>query len=165
MALELSTAGILVKWAVETAAGTRPTTGYATIRGVKSIPEFNPTPNNLDATDLSDTEYKRGIPGLKDPGGALGLTVNDYAAFRADWSAMLTAYATAKADGKGLWVEYMIPGLTDGAASSPKNISYFYPAIPSELGFNGAEVDAVLENVAYFMPNGAPVWAEQSTAS
>lgn len=165
MALELSTAGILVKWAVEATAGTRPTTGYATIRGVKSIPEYNPTPNNLDATDLSATEWKWSIPGLKDPGGALGLTVNDYAAFRADWAAMLTAYKTAKADGKGLWVEYMIPDLTDGADTSPKKQSYFYPAIPSELGFNGAEVDAVLENVAYFMPNGAPVWAEQSTAS
>lgn len=165
MALELSTAGILVKWAVETTAGTRPTTGYATIRGVKSIPEFNPTPNNLDVTDLSDTEYKRSTPGLKDPGGALGLTVNDYSAFRADWSAMLTAYEAAKAEGKGLWVEYMIPGLTDGATLSPKNISYYYAAIPSKLGFNGAEVDAVLENVAYFTPNGEPVWAERSTAA
>ena len=163
MALELSTAGILVKWAVETTAGTRPTTGYATIHGVKSIPEFNPTPNNLDATDLSATEWKWSIPGLKDPGGALGLTVNDYAAFRADWASMLTAYKSAKAGGKGLWVEYMIPGLTDGATPTAKNISYYYPAIPSELGFNGAEVDAVLETVAYFTPNGAPVWAEEST--
>lgn len=152
MALELSTAGILVKWAVETTAGTRPTTGYATIPGVKSIPEFNPEPNQIDVTDLAETEYHKYIAGLKDIGGAIGLTVNHYADFRTAWEAMYTAWETAKASDKALWIEYAIPG----------DMSFYYEAIPTPIGFGGAEVDAVLENVAYLTPNSAPVWATAS---
>lgn len=152
MALELSTAGIKVKYCMEATASTRPTTGYTVIHGVKSIPEFNPEPSTLEVTDLSDTEWKRYIPGLRDPGGAIGLTVNDFETFRTDWNAMLTSYK-ALTDGKGMWIEYAIPGMD----------SLFFRAIPSELGFNGAEVDSVLENVAYLTPNSAPVWETAST--
>ena len=59
MANEISTAGILLKYAVETTAGTRPTTGFTQIPNVKSIPEFNAEPSNLEVTDLSDTVWKR----------------------------------------------------------------------------------------------------------
>lgn len=153
MALELSTAGIKLKYACEATAGTRPTSGYTAIPGVKSIPAFNPEPSNLDVTDLSATEWKSYIPGLKDPGGAIGVTVNHYATFRTAWETMLSDYATASADGKALWVEIAIPN----------EDSFYFEAIPSALGFNGAEVDSVLENVAYLTPNSAPVWATAST--
>ena len=153
MALELSTAGIKVKWAVETTAGTRPTTGFATIPNVKSIPGYNPEPSNLDVTDLSDEEWKRYIPGLKDPGGSIGLTVNHNDTFRTAWEALYTAYEAAKEDGKSLWIEFAIPS----------SESFYFAAMPSKLGFNGAEVDAVLENTAYLTPNGEPVWAAAST--
>lgn len=153
MALELSTAGISVKWAVETSAGVKPSTGYTAIPGVKSIPAFNPEPSNLETTDLSQTEWKTYIPGLKDPGGAIGLTVNHYSTFRTAWETMLTAYATAKSNGLGLWIEIAIPS----------EDSFYFGAVPSALGFNGAEVDSVLENVAYLTPNTAPVWDTAST--
>ena len=155
MAIELSTAGIKVKWAVEAAAGTRPTSGYAELVGVKSISEFNPEPNNIDVTPLAEEEWHRYIPGLKDVGGAQQLTVNDYDDFRTSWDAMMTAYEAAKADGKALWVEYNVPGLT----SKP---SFFYSAVPQDLGFNGAEVDSAYENVAYLMPNKVAGWAAAS---
>lgn len=153
MAIELSTAGINVKYAIETSANTRPTSGYSAIRGVKSISEFNPEPGQLETTPLAATEWKTYIPGLKDPGGVQSLTVNDYADFRTDWNAMLDAYNAAKATGLAVWVEYSIPDMD----------SYYYRAVPSALGFNGAEVDSVLENVAYFTPNSAPVWATASS--
>lgn len=153
MALELSTAGIKVKWAVETTAGTRPTTGYAVIPNVKSIPGYNPEPSNLDVTDLSDEVWKRYIPGLKDPGGSIGLTVNYNDAFKTAWNAMVTAAEAAREDNKSLWIEFAIP----------QSESFYFSAIPSSLGFNGAEVDSVLENVAYISPNGEPVWATAST--
>lgn len=155
MAIELSTAGILVKWAVEATAGTRPTTGYAELVGVKSISEFNPEPNNIDVTPLAEEEWHRYIPGLKDVGGAQQLTVNDYDDFRTSWDAMMTAYEAAKADGKALWIEYYVPGIT----SKP---SFFYSAVPQDLGFNGAEVDSAYENVAYLMPNKVAGWAAAS---
>lgn len=153
MAIEISTAGIKVKWAVESTANTRPTSGYTVIPGVKSISEFNPEPSSLDVTNLSDKEWKRSIPGLKDSTGVQSLTVNDYKDFTDAWASMLSAYASASASNLGMWVEYAIPS----------HDSYFYRGVPSDLGFGGAEVDAVLENVAYFTPNSAPVWATAST--
>ena len=71
MALEISTAGVSLKYCVETTAGTRPTASYTDISGIKETPDFNPEPSTLEVTDLSDTVWKRYIAGLKDPGGAL----------------------------------------------------------------------------------------------
>jgi len=154
MALELSTAGIKVKWAVETSAGTRPTTGYSVLPNVKSIPGYNPEPSNLQVTDLSDEVWHRYIPGLKDPGGSIGLTVNYNDTFLSGWNSLVSAYETAKEENKSLWIEFAIPD----------SESFYFSAIPSSLGFNGAEVDSVLENTAYLAPNGEPVWAAASTA-
>ena len=133
MALELSTAGIKVKWAVETTAGTRPTTGYAVLPNVKSIPGYNPEPSNLDVTDLSDEVWKRYIPGLKDPGGSIGLTVNYNDTFLNGWNALITAYESAREDNKSLWIEFAIP----------QSESFYFSAIPSSLGFNGIYLCAV----------------------
>ena len=155
MAIELSTAGITVKWAVEATAGTRPTAGYAEIVGVKSISEFNPEPNMIDVTPLKEPEWHRYIPGLRDAGGAQQLTVNDYDDFRTSWDAMMTAYETAKETGKALWIEYNVPGIT----GKP---SFYYSATPQPLGFNGAEVDSANDNVAYLTPNIVAGWAAAS---
>lgn len=157
MAIELSTAGITVSWAVETTAGTRPSTGYHQIKGVKSISEFNPEPNNIDVTPLEEEEWHRYVPGLKDVGGAQQLTVNDYDDFRTSWDAMMTAYS-ALTGGKALWIQYNVPGLT----SKP---SFYYTAVPQDLGFNGAEVDSAYENIAYLMPNKVHGWDAKSTVS
>lgn len=155
MAIELSTAGILVKYAVETTSGTRPTTGYTVIPGIKSIPEFNPEPSNLEVTDLSDPIWRRYIPGLKDPGGAMGLTVNNTTAFQEAWNAMLTASETARENKMKTWFEYYVPNFG----------SFYYAGVPSELGFGGAEVDSVLENTAYIVPNEIFGWGESSTTA
>jgi len=151
--LEISTAGIKVKYAVETTAGTRPTTGYTEIPDITSIPEYNPQPNNLQVTNLSDTKFHRYIPGLQDPGGAMGFGANDTDALHTAWDAMVTAAATARASGKQLWIEYAIPGRD----------SVYYTAIPTELGFGGAEVDAVLTTTCYLTPNSEPIRAAAST--
>lgn len=59
MALEISTAGVALKYATETTAGTRPTTGYTAIPNIKETPDFNPEPSTLEVTDLSDLVWKR----------------------------------------------------------------------------------------------------------
>jgi len=156
MAIELSTAGILLKYIVG-AADTRPTTGYTVIKGVKSVAEINPEPSMLDVTDLSETVMHRYIPGLKDLGSAVGITVNDYDDFRTSWSDLMTAYA-GRTSSQALWIEIYIPGLTS-------NGSFYFTAVPSELGFNGAEVDSVLENVAYLTINSLTGWATPSTST
>lgn len=142
MANELSTAGILLKYAVETTAGTKPTS-FTTIPGAKAIPSINPEPSTLECTDLSDTVWKRYIAGLKDPGGAIGITANFTSAFKTAWETMYSAYTTAKASGKATWFEIAIPTMD----------SFYFTGEPSALGFNGAEVDSVLENVGYIITN------------
>lgn len=65
MAIYLSTAGIHLKYAVETEKGVRPTTGYTDLVGVKSTPSLNPAPDTLETTTLNETEYKTYIPRTK----------------------------------------------------------------------------------------------------
>ena len=59
MALELSTAGVLLKYCASASGSIRPTAGYTTVPNIKSIPDFNPEPESLEVTDLSDTEWRR----------------------------------------------------------------------------------------------------------
>lgn len=154
MALELSTAGVSVKYAVESTAGTRPTTGYTAIPNIKSTPDLNPEPSSLEVTDLSDTEWKRFIPGLKDPGGSLAFTANNTAAFQTAWAALVTAAETAAASSKATWFEINIPGL---------NKSFYFAGVPTDLGLSAMEVDAVAEIDAYVAPNQIGGWAEVSS--
>jgi hypothetical protein len=153
LANELSTAGVLVKYCAEATAGTRPTTDYTTIPNIKSTPDLNPEPSNLEVTDLSDTEWKRYIPGLKDPGGALSFNANNTTAFQTAWATVVSAYA-GLTGGKAMWFEIFVPGLTN---------SFFFAGIPSALGLAAMEVDAVAEVNAYITPNQILGWAAKST--
>jgi len=153
MANELSTAGIKIKYCVETTAGTRPTTGFTQIPNVKDIPAMNSEPSSLECTDLSATEWKSYIDGLRDPGGAIGLTVNLTSAFKTAWSTLVTSAETAKATSKACWFEIAIPNMD----------SFYFAGMPCDLGFGGASVDAVLETTAYIVPNEIVGFAVAST--
>ena len=152
----VSTAGMNVKWCVETtASGTRPTTGYTVLPGCKAIPELFNDPNTLQTTPLSATQNHTYIKGLGDSGGSIALTVNDYEEFRTSWSACVAAYAELT-DGKQMWFEISYP---EGSNLE----SFYFPGEPLALGFGGAEVDSVLENNANILPQGDYVFAAAST--
>lgn len=153
MAQELSTAGVLLKYAVEATAGTRPTTGFTQIPCIKAIPDFNPEPESLEVTDLSDTTWRRYIPGLRDPGGALAFTANLTTQFQTAWNALITAFETAKASGKATWFEIMVPSFG----------SFYFAGYPTELGMTAMDVNAVLEIEAYVTPNQIEGWGTSST--
>jgi len=153
MAMELSTAGVLLKYAVETTAGTRPTTGYTQVPSIKAIPDFNPEPESLEVTDLSDTEWRRYIAGLKDPGGALSFTANLTTAFKTAWETLVTAAETAATTSKATWFEIMVPNFG----------SFYFAGIPSPLGMSAMDVNAVLEIEAYVTPNQIEGWDTSST--
>lgn len=155
MALEISTAGILLKYAAEATAGTRPTTGYTKIPNIKSTADFNPEPNTLEVTDLSDLVWKRYIEGLRDPGGALSFTANLTSAFKTAWETLVTAYSTALASNKLVWFEIMVPTIG----------SFYFAGKPAELGINSYETDAVAEINVYITPNKIEGWATSSTTS
>lgn len=146
--MDLSTAGIKFAWAVETTAGTKPSS-FTAINGAKSIPEMNPEPATLETTSLDATVWKTYIAGLKDPGGALGITFNDNDELQTAWAAFKAAHDSAKAEGKATWVEFYVPNMTN---------AFYFTADVSELGFGGADVDSVLENTGYVVPNGNIGW-------
>lgn len=155
MAQELSTAGVLLKYCAETTAGTRPVLNYTTIPCIKSIPDFNPEPESLEVTDLSDTTWRRYIPGLRDPGGALAFTANLTTQFKTAWGNLVTAYSTAFSTGKAVWFEIMVPNFG----------SFYFAGIPTELGMTAMDVNAVLEIEAYVTPNQIHGWDTSSTTS
>ena len=107
--IQLSTAGVKLLYAAEATAGTRPTTGYKEISEIKSIPELNPEPDNLETTTLAETEWKTYIPGLKDIGGALSFTANLTEKSMEEWEGVVDAYDTAAADNKATWF-CILPG-------------------------------------------------------
>lgn len=157
MANAVSTAGMLVKYAVEQTAGTRPSVNYTTIPGCKAIPAIFNDPNMLQSTPLSATKNHTYIEGLNDSGGSIQLTVNDYKEFRTAWEACITAYNDLTG-GKGMWFEIAYQ-------SGSELDSFYFPGKPLPLGFGGADVDAVLENNANIAPTGDYIFAAASTTS
>ena len=152
-AINLSTLGIKLGYAVEATAGTRPTSGYTQLVGVKSTPSLNPSPDTLETTTLEETEFKTYVDGLKDLGGALEFTFNLTEDLISQWDALMTAYTTAKATSKNTWFVIVIPGLTN---------AYYFPGNPSSMGLPETSVNAVLETTNYITPVGAPVKAAKT---
>lgn len=154
MATAYSTAGILVKYCVG-AAATRPTSSYVTIPGVKVIPALGTDVNALQTTDLAQTFAHTYIDGLRDSGGSIGLTVNDYEAMRTAWGSCVSSYA-AMASTSAMYWEFTAP---NGSGMD----SFFFKGKPVALGYGGADVDSVLENTCNILPEGGFQFASAST--
>lgn len=154
MAIDLTTAGVHLRYAVETTAETRPTSGYTDLPGVKSTPSLNPAPEALDATTLNEREYIIYVQGLKDLGGSLEFTFNLTQALLEAWETLVTAAEAAKATGKSTWFMIDVPGLTNAV---------YFRGDPSDAGLPAMEVNTVLETTMYITPTGEPVWAEKAS--
>nr|DAF39270.1 MAG TPA: Major tail protein [Caudoviricetes sp.] len=152
--IDLSTAGVSIQYAAETSAGTRPTSGYQKLTGIKSIPDLDPEPSSLDTTTLDETEYKTYIPGLKDVGGAIQFGANNSEQFQTDWADLVEAATEANASGKAMWFAVVIPGLTK---------SFYFAGTPSPLGLSAIEVDSVLEISGYITPSKIVGWETKPT--
>ena len=152
--IDLSTAGVSLNYAVEATAGTKPSTGFTKITGIKAIPDINPEPSSLETTTLDAIEWKTYIPGLKDPGGALAFTANNTETFQTEWAALVEAASTGAESGKATWFAVIIPGLTK---------AFLFSGDPSPLGLSAIEVDAVLEVDAYITPTAITGWGTAPT--
>lgn len=150
VAIDLSTAGIRVGYAFETTSGTRPT-AFTNLPNPKSIPDMNPEPNALEITSLNDTEWKRYMEGLKDLGGALGITFGMSQVFFNLWNTICDTDETNRATSLRTWLAFYVPGLDK---------SFFIPVTPSRIGIPAAEVDSVYDVTVNVLPIGAPEWAE-----
>jgi hypothetical protein len=156
MGIALSTAGVTVGYAVETTAGTRPTTGFKVIPDIKEVPEMNPSPESLETTTLASTEFKTYIEGLKDLGGTLSFVANFTTELETAWAALVEAYKTAKTTGKAIWFEVKHPQLAK---------SVFFAGQPSAMGLPAMSVNSILETNLYITPTNAPTWETKTTAS
>lgn len=157
MAGEISTAGVLLKYKAESSAGTRPSgTGqvYTTIPNIVSTGELNSEPDNLEVTDLSDTVWRRYIPGLKDPGGAITFTANLTSAFKTAWETLVTT-TSGLTGGKAMWFEIMVPGIG----------SFYFTGVPDALGINAYDINSVNQIDVHIVPNKIEGWATSSSAT
>ena len=152
--MDLSTAGVKLAYCVETTAGTRPTTGYTNIDGVKSIPGYNTEPNQLDSTTLAATEYKTYVAGLKDISGSQAYGFNLSDGLLTAWESLVTAYNTGKASNLATWFAVVIPGMTK---------AFFFEGEPSPMGLGSIGVDQVLETEGYITTNKIHGWDTKPT--
>ena len=150
MAVSLSTAGILVGYAEETVADTKPTT-FTHIPRAMSLPDFNPAPNNIDVTPLDAEAYKEYVAGLRDLGSSMAITFSLNDQFMTLWDGIVSKYDTLVASGKTLWMEFWIPKMSK---------AFFFQFQPTPLGFKGASPDSHLEIDAYVTPTGHVGWSE-----
>ena len=152
MALEFSTIGVKIGYAVEASAGSRPTSGITNIPDIKSIPGIELTPSKLDVTNLVD-KYRRFVNGVMDAGDDVALTANLTASLKSVWASLVSAAKSAWASGLSTWFEISIPGFD----------SFWFAGIPTEMGFNEMGVDAVAEASLHIIPNQIAGWATAST--
>ena len=152
MALEFNTIGVQLKYAVESSAGTRPTTGYTQIPDIKSTPAIDINPNKLEVTNLED-EYRRYIDSVKDVGDSFDFTANLTANLKSKWESLVSSAKSAWASQLATWFEIMVPNFG----------SFYFAGIPTELGVNEMGVDAVIESTLHVVPNDIAGWAESST--
>lgn len=157
MAIAISSIGIKVSYAFEAVAGTRPTTGYIHLDGLKEIPELNPAPDTLETTTFDNLEYKTYINGLKDLGGALEFTANFTQVLFDKWNGsdgVMGQYNTNIAAGKAMWLCIDIPKIDKAC---------FLTCEPSPIGVPGAATNEVLEVTLSITPTGEPTWDEKPT--
>jgi len=152
MALEFNTIGVRLGYAVETSAGSRPTTSYTNVPDIKNIPAVDLSPSKLEVTNLVD-KYKRYISGVLDGGDDINVTANLTASLKTVWSSLVSAAKTAWDSGKATWFEISIPGFD----------SFYFAGIPTQLGFGQMGVDAVAEASLHIIPNQIAGWAAAST--
>lgn len=155
MALEISTVGGSVKYAVETVAGTRPTTGYIAIPDITTAPEIAMSPSALDASNLSDA-VKRYVPGQQDPGSDKTFAANHTEAFITAWETLVSAAETALAAGKATWFEYVFPNATK---------SYFWSGMPLDIGTDAMDMNSIHTLSATAVLSDIAGWATKSTAA
>ena len=155
MALEIASAGAFIQYGVESTAGTKPTT-MTKITSVKTIGALDAEPASYDVTDLSDLEFKRSIPGLKDIGGDVPLTCNLTDAFLTEWTGIVAAAETGAASGYATWFEVVIPKLSK---------SFWFVGVPVDLGLSEIATDTALECTAHITPNKIDGWGTKSTSA
>ena len=124
---EIITVGARVKYAFESTAGTRPTSGYVTLANVTEAPEISLSLETIDVSDIQD-KVTRYVPGRQDPGGEKQFTMNHTDAAVAAWNTLVAQAETKKDSGLRLWWEYCYPNAQN---------SFYWCGTPKQIGNSG----------------------------
>lgn len=152
MAGEISSAGVAIYYAPETAVDTCPSTGFkqkatsATLNiadYVTGVSGLGADYDMLDVTPLSETQRHRFIKGLQNNDGSIELSANINPTSRADWSRIVSEFA-ALTGGKSLWFEFVLPGDTDG---------FFIRAEPLPMRFPDVEAGSAVQGAIQLVEN------------
>lgn len=148
----LTTLGMTLSYAVETTAGTRPTTGYTKIPEVKTVPNLNPAPNGIDVTPLEEEDYVLYAAGLKDLGGMLEFQANLNDTVVTAWETCITAHDADAT--KATWFCVQHPKLSKAV---------FFTGDPVAIGLNDAAVNSALNTSLFIAPSSAPTMYAKPT--
>ena len=132
----ISTLGITFGYGVETTAGTKPST-FSQLHRINNIGGINIENEQIDASAIEDF-ISRYVQGRGDTGGSFPVSINVTDETMTEWAGVLSDYETAKAAGKRMWFETIIPGFDDAffVVAQPPT------AIPQpEIGQNELLVD------------------------
>lgn len=154
VSVRLTTLGMLLCYAVETTAGTRPTTGYTIIPEVKSTPDFDTEPETIDSTTLFEDEYRTSEPGLRDLGGAAAFEANFTDLLKETVDDIINEYETATAAGKAMWFCVIHP--------KSKYAMYLKGRVV-KVNFGAASVAEMLGTTIRIYPTQAPFMGEKPT--
>lgn len=138
--LEITSLGATVRYAFETTAGTRPTSGYSVLPDVNQAPEQDLSIATIDVSNIRDN-VTRYAPGRQDPGGDQAFTLNHTDAVISEWDTLVATAEAKRAENKRLWFEYKFPGAT---------YSYYWAGTPQQLGTSGIsqnELDTIPAHV------------------
>ena len=106
----VSTLGSLTGYAVETTAGTKPTT-FKLLHRINASDEIAIETETIDASALEDM-VERTIAGRGSTGGTFGVTVNVTDETITEWETLISEYEAGKEAGKALWYEEYFPSLS-----------------------------------------------------
>lgn len=149
--LRLIIAGSSLSYAVETTAGTRPTSGYTKIPEVTNIPELTSAEyDQVDMTPIDEKVQHQEITGLRQAAGVLNFEANLSDTLLTAWNeTLMTAYETGIAANKKMWFCITINGMDD---------AYYFTAEPKELApAGGGAADGWKCNLPITMTN-TPEW-------
>ena len=149
-----STLGMVLAYKAETTAGTRPTTGYTAISGIKNIPSIGEEASAIDVTPLEETNFMQYVAGLKDTGGNLAFTANNTDAFQTAWGTLVSTYA-GLTDGKAMWFCITHPNLAKG---------FYFTGEPVKLGFTSADVNSALNATGNIIAGKVHGWDTKPTS-
>lgn len=120
----MSTLGIRFLYGIETTAGTKPAS-FTELSRINSIGGIQIDVETIDASALID-KVTKSVAGRGDTGGDFPVSVNITPDTITEWTTLISAYKTAKAEGKQTWFEVYHPDLTNGAffvvAEPPQSI-------------------------------------------